>query len=88
MRSAFLEDVIINSALSLAEGAILPWQNHPYYSALLEAFCKKHAIRMDKPYHVLKTNEREKILYGTGEMLEVAYTSREYARRTHHAKYE
>lgn len=88
MRSAFLEDVITNPSLTLSEGALLPWQNHPYYSALLEAFCKKHHIRTDIPYSTLKLNDREKILHGTNEILEVHYTSREFSRRTHHAKYE
>jgi len=39
--TTFLEKDITSPNLTLAEGALLPWQNHPYYSLLLDAVSQK-----------------------------------------------
>lgn len=71
--TTFLEEDIINPRLSLAEGALLPWQNHPYYTLLLEALSRKEGIDLSLPYAELSKKEKEKILYGISGTLEVSY---------------
>lgn len=71
---AFLEEKIINGALTLEEGAILPWTNHAYYMEILRAAAKKHRIDMHVPYNTLGKKAREIVLHGCPEMFEVFHT--------------
>jgi excinuclease ABC subunit A len=74
---AFLEDRIINFDLTLAEGAILPWASHPYYSKIIEEMAKRHKIPMNVPYAQLKKEHKHKVLYGTpGEHYEIVPDSK------------
>ena len=69
---AFLEEKVVNPRLTLAEGALLPWAAHPYYTKVLEAMCARHTIPLDIRYEDLSSAHKEKILHGTpGEYYEV-----------------
>lgn len=71
--TTFLEADIINPKLSLAEGAILPWSAHPYYTAVLEVVCEHERIDINMPYSGLTEKERKKILYGVPGSFEIPY---------------
>jgi excinuclease ABC subunit A len=84
----FHEKDIINPRLSLAEGAILPWQAHPYYTLLLDSVCKKEWISTDIPYETLDKKQKEKILYWVSWTFEVEYVTKWNDGKIHKARYE
>jgi excinuclease ABC subunit A len=60
--------VIPDTGKSLEEGAIQPW-NRPtalWYQGMLGAVTKQHDISMTKPFRDLTAEEKQLILYGTG----------------------
>lgn len=71
VKVAFVEDKLVNGNLSIAEGAVLPWGANTYYSAFLEAMCKKEKIDIHVPYDTLTQKEKDKILYGTAGTVSV-----------------
>jgi excinuclease ABC subunit A len=88
---AFLEENVINPRLSLAEGAILPWTTHPYYTAILAAMCERFKIDMDALFSKLPKDAREKVLSGTpGEAYELLHEFEKEAggKKTFRTKYE
>lgn len=88
---AFLEENVINPRLSLAEGAILPWTTHPYYTAILEAMCERFEIDINVPFSKLSKLAREKVLFGTpGEVYELLHEFEKDAngKKTFRTKYE
>lgn len=88
---AFLEENVINPRLSLAEGCILPWTTHPYYTAILAAMCERFGIDMRVPFSKLPKDDREKVLYGTpGEVYELLHEFEKDAsgKKTFRTKYE
>lgn len=62
--TTFREDDIVSQTLTLAEGALKPWVNHPYYTILVEAVCQKEGIDPNKPFGKLPEKDKKKILYG------------------------
>ena len=68
-----MEENIINENLSIAEGAILPWNQGGYYLDILAAASKKYGIDMNIPYKKLPKPARELVLYGIGESFEIDY---------------
>ncbi|MBD5430364.1 excinuclease ABC subunit UvrA [Lactobacillus sp.] len=57
--------VIPDRDKSLAEGALVPWNNSKYYSAMLQQACEALKIPMDKPFKKLTKRQQEIILYGS-----------------------
>ncbi len=86
--NSFSEESIINPRLSLAEGAILPWTQHPYYTVILEALCKKYKIPFDTPYAKLTAEAKQKILHGVEDTFEISHVSKFDTGSTHRARYE
>jgi excinuclease ABC subunit A len=86
--TTFLEQDITSPNLTIAEGALLPWQNHPYYSLLLESVCKSEWIDMATPWKKLTEKERKKILYGVPGYFEMAYVTKHSDGKIHRSKYE
>ena len=87
---AFLEEKVINPSLTLAEGAILPWAAHPYYSKVLEEVAKRHNIPLNVMYKDLTPKAKKIVLEGTpGETYEVSPESK-YSdpSRSYKSKYE
>lgn len=84
----FREQDIINPELTLAEGAILPWQAHPYYMMLIEAVAKKENISINTSWSLLSEKDKKKILYGVPGKFEVQYVTRGSDDRMHYSRYE
>ncbi len=60
--------VIINSKLSLAEGAIRGWDaRNQFYFQMLEALQNHYHFEMDEAYEDLSDEIKQIILYGTGD---------------------
>ncbi len=73
-RLEFDPDLVVpNPHLSLDEGAIHPWSKTTgtYYSTLLGAFCRQHAISTRRPWEELTEDQRQMILYGPGEQTKI-----------------
>jgi len=76
-RLEFDPDLVVpNPHLSLDEGAIQPWSKTTgtYYSSLLGAFCKQHAIPTHRKWEVLTEDQRQLILNGAGDQAKVRVT--------------
>lgn len=86
--TTFREQDIVNPNLTLAEGALLPWTAHPYYSSLLEVVCRHEDIDMNIKYGELSEQQKKKILYGTAGSFEIPYVGKFDEGKTHRAKYE
>ena len=66
MKLAVDEDLVIpNKDKTLAEGALVPWANSKYYTAMLEQACKVLKIPLDKPYKKLTKRQKDLILNGS-----------------------
>ncbi|TDM01639.1 excinuclease ABC subunit UvrA [Macrococcus hajekii] len=63
--------VVPDESLSLADGALLPWQpiSSDYYPTLLRQTAKHFKIDMKKPFSKLTKKERNIILYGSDEQI-------------------
>ena len=87
------ENLIINSQLSIKEGAIMPWaklfQYNTWMSSVIRSVCEKHSIPLDKKYVLLSKKERRIILHGTGsQKYKIKYTNREGDARIYTTGYE
>src|SRR5262245_61668699 len=63
--------VVPDPALSLREGAIMPWaktgNTSPYYTQTLEALAKHFKFSMTTPWKDLPKKARDAVLFGTGD---------------------
>jgi excinuclease ABC subunit A len=85
------ELVVPDPTLSLAEGALQPWNRGvtAYWRRLIAAVAEDHGIDAEKPWAKLKKAEREVFLYGTGgERHQVTYTNRFGRRRSYKVRFE
>jgi excinuclease ABC subunit A len=85
------ELVVPDPTLSLAEGALQPWNRgvSAYWRRLIAAVAEDYEVDLDKPWAKLKRSEREIFLYGTeGERHHVTYTNRFGRRRSYHVRFE
>ncbi|MCQ9155934.1 excinuclease ABC subunit UvrA [Acidomonas methanolica] len=67
--------VIPNEKLSLAEGAVAPWDDakSPWYTQTLRSIAAHFGESMDTPWHRLKVQTRETILNGAPAPIEFTY---------------
>lgn len=66
MKLSVDEDLVIpDKDKTLAEGALAPWSNSKYYTAMLEQACKAFKIPIDKPYKKLTKRQKDLILNGS-----------------------
>ena len=67
----FTEELIIpDDSLSIRRGAIAPFSRNGMittYEHLIEGVCKHYKISMDKPWYDLTREQKDIILYGTGD---------------------
>jgi excinuclease ABC subunit A len=85
------ELVVPDPTLSLAEGALQPWNRGvtAYWRRLIGAVADDYGVDADKPWSKLKKAEREIFLYGTGgERHQVTYTNRFGRRRSYKVRFE
>ncbi|RKZ28769.1 excinuclease ABC subunit UvrA [bacterium] len=71
------ELIVPDENLSLIEGAIVPWRDPigGWYFAKLKALSKKYDIPLHKPWKSLTDEQKNIVLYGSPEELEMEYTS-------------
>lgn len=66
MKLSVDEDLVIpDKDKSLGEGALVPWANSKYYTAMLEQACTALKIPVDKPYKKLTKRQKDLILNGS-----------------------
>jgi excinuclease ABC subunit A len=85
------ELVVPDPTLSLAEGALQPWNRgiSAYWRRLIAAVAEEYGVDVDKPWAKLKKDEKEIFLYGTGdERHHVSYTNRFGRRRSYKVRFE
>jgi excinuclease ABC subunit A len=85
------ELVVPDPTLSLAEGALQPWNRGitAYWRRLIASVAESYGVDADKPWSKLKAEEKEIFLYGTGdERHHVSYTNRFGRRRSYKVRFE
>ncbi len=85
------ELVVPDPTLSLAEGALQPWNRGitAYWRRLIASVAETYGVDADKPWSQLSKKEREIFLYGTGdERHHVSYTNRFGRRRSYKVRFE
>ena len=85
------ELVVPDPTLSLAEGALQPWNRGitAYWKRLIAAVAEEYGVDADRPWSKLKKSEKEIFLYGTGEERHlVTYTNRFGRRRSYKVRFE
>jgi excinuclease ABC subunit A len=83
--------VVPDPTLSLAEGALQPWNRGvtAYWRRLIAAVAEGYGVDAEKPWSKLKKPEKEIFLYGTGdERHQVTYTNRFGRRRSYKVRFE
>ncbi|HVY95788.1 MAG TPA: excinuclease ABC subunit UvrA [Solirubrobacterales bacterium] len=83
--------VVPDPTLSLAEGALQPWNRGitAYWRRLIASVAEAYDVDVDLPWSKLKKSEREIFLYGTGEERhQVSYTNRFGRRRSYKVRFE
>jgi hypothetical protein len=66
MKLSVDEDLVIpDKDKTLAEGALVPWSNSKYYTAMREQACMALKIPVDKPYKKLTKKQKDLILNGS-----------------------
>ena len=66
MKLSVDEDLVIpDKDKTLAEGALVPWSNSKYYTAMLKQACMALKIPVDKPYKKLTKKKKDLILNGS-----------------------
>jgi excinuclease ABC subunit A len=85
------ELVVPDPTLSLAEGALQPWNRGvtAYWRRLIASVAEEHGIDIEKPWSKLKKSEQEIFLNGTGGARhQVTYTNRYGRRRSYKVRFE
>ncbi len=86
--------VIPNRALSIAQGAIVPWvrsglENSKWYGALLKGVAKAYDFSLDVPVMEMDPAHVDLLLNGTGdEKIQVEYSPRSGRRRKYNVAFE
>lgn len=88
-KMVFLEETIMNPRLTLLEWAVLPPGFWNYFFALIEAVAKSYPLRTDVAYQKLTQEERNIVLYGTGEKVySVTFMNEQGRKNTYNSKFE
>jgi excinuclease ABC subunit A len=85
------ELVVPDPTLSLAEGALQPWNRGitAYWKRLIASVAEAYDIDIDAPWSKLRKADKELFLYGTGdERHQVSYTNRFGRRRSYKVRFE
>jgi excinuclease ABC subunit A len=85
------ELVVPDPTLSLAEGALQPWNRGitAYWKRLIAAVAEEYGVDAAKPWAKLKKTDKEIFLYGTGEdRHQVTYTNRFGRKRSYKVRFE
>jgi excinuclease ABC subunit A len=86
------ELVVPNRSLSLAEGAIAPFQwgrgASEYFDRLLAAVAEGYGFDLGTPWEKLSDEQQRVVLHGAGEPVYVRYRNRYGRQRAYHTSYE
>ncbi len=85
------ELVVPNEDLSLADGAIAPWNGFRsrYFDRVLDAIAEEYGFDTDTPWRKLRKRDRNAVLYGTGSRdVHVQYRNRYGRRRSYQTPFE
>jgi excinuclease ABC subunit A len=85
------ELVIPDPELSLAEGAVAPWNNGQtaeYFGRLLTGLSKAVGFRMDTPWRTLSAEAQKAVLHGSDDQVHVRYRNRYGRERAYYANFE
>jgi excinuclease ABC subunit A len=85
------ELVVPDPTLSLAEGALQPWNRGitAYWKRLITTVAEEYGVDADVPWAKLKKSDKEIFLYGTGsDRHQVTYTNRFGRRRSYKVRFE
>lgn len=83
--------LVLDSNKSLEGGAVRPWASNMmgYYQTIMQAFCERYHIPIDKPVGKLTARQRQLLLHGNGEeRLAVVYENAEGDTRKFNAHFE
>ena len=63
--------VISDPSKTFNQGVIIPWagSNSPYYSQTLKSLARAYKISLNTPFHELKENIQDAILFGSGDKI-------------------
>lgn len=86
----FSEELTVDPARTISEGAILPWKKKHYMISKLELFAsrKKWKNIFDTPYEKLPENIREFILHGTDERIPMPWVDASGEEKIYNGGYE
>ena len=85
------ELIVPDAALSISEGALVPWANSSsnYYEQITEAIAERYGVDLEAPWAGLSDEDRDLFLYGTnGEPVQVTYRNRYGRRRSYQTRFE
>jgi excinuclease ABC subunit A len=90
VKKLFLEEKITNFNLTLLEGAIIaPWFWWNYFFALLKEIAKKNKLDLYKKYSLLSREERDIVLYWTGnKVYKVSFENEYWESKSYNSKFE
>lgn len=86
--------IVPDENLSLSEGAIDAWVNQTgsskdgYYYKMMEAFAKSNGVSMDIPYKDLPKKFKEKLLYGSDEIIKFKFNSHFSGEKSYNSTFE
>jgi excinuclease ABC subunit A len=69
MKTDFIEEMVVNPRLTLAEWALLPWAGSTYYMPVMIEFAHHMEIPTNVAYHTLTKKQRHLILNTKGTMI-------------------
>ncbi len=79
-------DLVINPALSISEGGILPFAkmffHDTWYSRVIVTICKEYGIDMRAPLGRMNAKQRDALLHGTGEEVFRVYGKNRFGEQT------
>jgi excinuclease ABC subunit A len=85
------ELVVPDPELSLAAGAVTPWntaQTGEYFLRLLQGLAESVGFSVDAPWKRLPAKAQKAVLYGVSEQVHVSYRNRYGRDRSYYANYE
>ncbi len=85
------ELIVPDPALSIAEGALVPWANSTsnYYEQISEAIAERYRVDLEAPWSDLSEANRDLFLYGTnGRPVQVTYRNRYGRQRSYQTRFE
>lgn len=88
-KMVFLEENIVNQKLCLDEGAVIAPGFWNYFLAQLEVLSQKHTLRLNTPYHQLSDQEKNLVMYGTGnDSYTVSFINEQGKKNTYNSRFE